>query len=396
MSGYLSHLECGRAGHITSSNTLVNLCHCGSPLLARYRLDEIRRSLTRDMLSGRPPTLWRYRELLPAGPEEEPVTLGEGMTPLLPAVRLGEGLGLTDLWIKDESANPTGSFKARGMSVAVTMARHRGASAISLPSAGNAGCAAAAYGARAGLPVHVFIPTDTPPLFAIQAEALGASVTLVDGVITDAGRAMAEAGVGRSWFDFSTLKEPYRVEGKKTMGYELAEQFGWQLPDVILYPTGGGTGIVGMWKAFDELEELGWINEKRPRLYSIQAAGCAPIVQAFESGASSADPFPDPSTFVSGLRVPRAIGDFLILDAVRKSGGIALAVTDDDTRLAWREIGRAEGLFAAPEGAAVWAGLKRLVGAGHVRTGERIVLFNTGTGLTYADSWRAGDHDEPG
>lgn len=391
VSGFLSHLECGRAGHTISPESLTNLCHCGSPLLARYRLDEVRHSLTREMLRARPPTLWRYRELLPAGPDEEPVTLGEGMTPLIPALRLGVEFGMTDLWIKDESANPTGSFKARGMSVAVTMARARAAKALSLPSAGNAGSAAAAYGARAGLPVHVFIPTDTPPLFAIQCRAFGASVTLVDGVITDAGRAMALAGAGLDWFDLSTLKEPYRVEGKKTMGFELAEQFEWKLPDAILYPTGGGTGIVGMWKAFDELETLGWIGEARPRLYSIQAAGCAPIVRAFESGASSAEPFPDPKTFASGLRVPRAIGDFLILDAVRKSGGIALAVDDDAIHLAWREIGRAEGLFVAPEGAAVWAGLKELLGAGRVRPDERVVLFNTGTGLTYADSWAPGD-----
>jgi threonine synthase len=312
------------------------------------------------------------------------------MTPLLPAVRLGEGLGLSDLWIKDESANPTGSFKARGMSVAVTMARHRRATAISLPSAGNAGSAAAAYGARAGLPVHVFIPADAPPLFALQVRAFGASVTLVDGVITDAGRAMAEAGAGLNWFDLSTLKEPYRVEGKKTMGFELAEQFGWQLPDVILYPTGGGTGIVGMWKAFDELEALGWISDKRPRLYSIQTAGCAPIVRAFESGALSAEPFPDPRTFVSGLRVPQSIGDFLVLEAVRKSGGIALTVTDEAVHQAWHEMSRNEGLFAAPEGAAVWAGLNRLLKVGHVHARERIVLFNTGTGLTYADSWLPG------
>ena len=390
MAGFLSHLECGRAGHTISPDSLVNLCPCGSPLLARYRLDDVRRSLTRELLTGRSPTLWRYRELLPAGSEEPPVTLGEGMTPLLPALRLGSELGLTDLWIKDESGNPTGSFKARGMSVAVTMAKARAASALSLPSAGNAGIAAAAYGARAGLPVHVFIPTDTPPLFAIEARALGASVTLVDGVITDAGRAMAEAGAGRGWFDLSTLKEPYRVEGKKTMGFELAEQFDWHLPDAILYPTGGGTGIVGMWKAFDELEALGWIGTSRPRLYAIQAAGCAPIVRAFEAGATIAEPVPAPVTFASGLRVPRAIGDFLILSAVRASGGIALAVEDDDIRTAWREIGRAEGLFAAPEGAAVWAGLKQLLRSGHVRKDERVVLFNTGTGLTYADAWESG------
>lgn len=365
----------------------MNLCPCGSPLLARYDLERVRQKVSPPDFAGREPTLWRYRELLPAAPEELPVTLGEGFTPLLPACRLGESLGLRALYIKDEAGNPTGSFKARGMTTAVTMALHRGAQALCLPSAGNAGSAAAAYGARAGLPVHVFIPRDTPPLFALELRALGAHVTLVEGVITDAGRVMNEAGLGRGWFDLSTLKEPYRVEGKKTMGFELAEQFHWRLPDAVLYPTGGGTGIVGMWKAFAELEALGWIEPgHRPRLYSIQAAGCAPIVRAFEAGESSAAPFPQPQTFVSGLRVPRAIGDALILDALRRSGGGALAVTDAEIRSAWLELGRTEGMFAAPEGAATWAGLRHLIHAGHVRSDETIVLFNTGTGLKYAES----------
>jgi threonine synthase len=385
--GFLSHLECGRAGHEHAADRLINLCHCGSPLLARYRLDAVRRALPKEALADRVSSLWRYRELLPAAPDEAPVTLGEGMTPLLPAPRLGATRGLPDLWIKDESGNPTGSFKARGMSAAVTMARHRGARALSLPTAGNAGAAAAAYGARAGIPVHVFMPVDTPPHFATLCRAFGAEVTLVTGVITDAGRAMAEAGAGQGWFDLSTLKEPYRLEGKKTMGYELAEQFDWRLPDVILYPTGGGTGLVGMWKAFDEMEALGWIDGRRPRLYSIQAAGCAPIVRAFEAGADVAEPFPGPHTFASGLRVPRAVGDFLILRAIRATGGLAIAVDDDAIRRAWRDLGAAEGIFTAPEGAATWAGLVSLLERGHVRAGERIVLFNTGTGLTYADSW---------
>ncbi|HEX7880027.1 MAG TPA: threonine synthase [Candidatus Eisenbacteria bacterium] len=387
MAGHFSHLECGRAGHVTPADRLVNLCHCGSPLLARYRLDDVRRELPREALKDRPPSLWRYRELLPAAPEEAVVTLGEGMTPLLSACRLGATAGCTDLWIKDESANPTGSFKARGMSVAITMARHRGARALSLPTAGNAGSAAAAYGARAGLPVHVFMPADTPPLFLAECRSLGAHVIEVEGVITDAGRAMAETGKDLGWFDLSTLKEPYRLEGKKTMGFELAEQFDWRLPDVILYPTGGGTGLVGMWKAFDEMEALGWIDSRRPRLYSIQAAGCAPIVRAFEAGAGSAEPFPSPHTFASGLRVPRAVGDFLILRAVRETGGLAVAVDDEAIRRAWREIGVAEGIFAAPEGAATWAGLGKLLAMGHVRPDERIVLFNTGTGLKYAEAW---------
>lgn len=386
MRGTLTHLECSRCGLAHPSDRLQNLCACGAPLLARYDLAAVRELLPRERLAGRPPTLWRYRELLPAGPHESPVTLGEGFTPLLPAGRLGATAGLKRLYIKDESGNPTGSFKARGMTTAVTMALHRGARALSLPSAGNAGSAAAAYGARAGLPVHVFIPRDTPPLFALELEALGAHVTLVEGVITDAGRVMQEAGRGQGWFDLSTLKEPYRVEGKKTMGYELAEQFDWELPEVILYPTGGGTGIVGMWKAFAELEELGWIGPRRPRLYSIQASGCAPIVAAFQAGLATAPPCVAPHTFISGLRVPRAIADFLILRALRESGGGAVAVSDEEARVAWLELGRCEGLFAAPEGAAAWAGLKKLVERGEVRPDERTVIFNTGTGLKYAES----------
>lgn len=386
MPGTLTHLECSRCGLAHPADRLQNLCACGAPLLARYDLDAVRKALPRERLASRAPDLWRYRELLPAAPEEAPVTLGEGFTPLLPAPRLAAAVGLRQVFIKDESGNPTGSFKARGMTTAVTMALHRGARALCLPSAGNAGSAAAAYGARAGLPVHVFIPRDTPPLFALELEALGAQVTLVDGVITDCGRVMQERGQGQGWFDLSTLKEPYRVEGKKTMGLELAEQFGWELPDVVIYPTGGGTGIVGMWKAFEELEALGWIGPRRPRLYSVQAAGCAPIVDAFEAGLDAAPPCVAPHTFISGLRVPRAIADFLILRALRASGGGALAVTDEEARAGWLEMGRQEGVFAAPEGAAAWVGLKKLVARGAVAADDRVVLFNTGTGLKYAES----------
>ena len=389
MAGFLVELRCARHGHRVAADRLINLCECGSPLLARYDLAAAAAAVRPADLAGRRPDLWRYRELLPLPPAEEPVSLGEGFTPLLPVPRLGASIGLDGLLVKDESVNPTGSFKARGMTVAVSMARRLGAPALSLPSAGNAGSAAAAYGTRAGLPVHVFIPRDTPPLFAVEARALGARVTLVDGVITDAGRAMAEAGRSRDWFDLSTLKEPWRVEGKKTMGYELAEQLDWRLPDVVLYPTGGGTGIVGMWKAFEEMEAMGWIDARRPRHYSVQCAGCAPIVRAFQSGAETAEPVEHPSTFVSGLRVPRAIGDFLILDAVRKSGGAALAVEDEEVRDAWPEFNQGSGLFAAPEGAATWAALKRLVGRGDVRRHETVVLFNTGTGLKYAESYPA-------
>jgi threonine synthase len=390
MAGGVLHLECGRAGHVVPADALVNLCHCGSPLLARYDLAAVRKSVARDDLARRAPDMWRYRELLPAGPGEAPVTFGEGMTPLLPAPRLGSAAGLSHLLLKDESGLPTGSFKARGMSAAVTMALHRGARTLAVPSAGNAGCAAAAYGARAGLPVEVFFPADAPGAFVTQTRALGARVTLVPGVLTDAARALGEAGEGKGWFDLSTLKEPYRVEGKKTMGYELVEQLGWRYPDALVYPTGGGTGIVGMWKAFAELEELGWVSGRRPRVYSVQAAGCAPIVDAFEAGRDAATPVADPATFASGLRVPRAIGDFLILAAIRESGGRAVRVTDSRIHEAWREIGRAEGIFAAPEGAAAWAGLRTLVSEGHVRPEESVVLFNTGTGLSYSDSFHHG------
>jgi threonine synthase len=388
VAGGVTHLECGRAGHVVSADGLVNLCHCGSPLLARYDLGAVRESLTKADVAARPPDMWRYRELLPAGPHEPPVTLGEGLSPLLAAPRLGARAGLSRLLIKDESGLPTGSFKARGMSTAVTMARHRGARALAVPSAGNAGCAAAAYGARAGLPVEVFVPADTPAPFVAQARALGARVTLVPGVLTDAARALGETAKGKGWFDLSTLKEPYRAEGKKTMGFEIVEQLGWTYPDALVYPTGGGTGIVGMWKAFGELEALGWVTGRRPRIYSVQAAGCAPIVDAFDAGATAAEPIADAKTFASGLRVPRAIGDFLILSAVRESGGRAIRVTDDDIHDAWSEIGAAEGLFAAPEGAAAWAGLRALVRKGSVGRDETVVLFNTGTGLSYADSFR--------
>jgi threonine synthase len=388
MPALLLHLECSRCSKKHDAGRLLNLCSCGAPLLARYDLDAAARVLPRECLKDRVSSLWRYRELLPASPSEEPVTLGEGWTPLLPAERLGRRHGLSHLYIKDESGNPTGSFKARGMTVAVTMARNRGAVELSLPSAGNAGSAAAAYGARAGLLVHVFMPRDVPPVFESECLALGASVTLVDGVITDAARAMSEARGSRSWFDLSTLKEPYRVEGKKTMGFELAEQMDWQLPDAILYPTGGGTGIVGMWKAFQEMEALGWVRGRRPRLYSIQAEGCAPIVQAFDSGTETAPAIPNPHTFASGLRVPKAIGDFLILRALRQSGGGAVAVTEDEIHSAWRELGELEGMFAAPEGAATWAGLKTLLKRRAIQPSERIVLFNTGTGVKYAESLR--------
>jgi threonine synthase len=325
--------------------------------------------------------------VLPVEREENVVSLGEGWTPLLRAARLGAQLGMTDLFIKDESLNPTQSFKARGMTAAVSMAKELGARKVAVPSAGNAAGALAAYAARAGLEAHIFMPRDTPRANVVECEQTGAHVTLMDGLITDCGAEVGRRKEAEGWFDVSTLKEPYRVEGKKTMGYELAEQFGWTLPDVILYPTGGGTGLIGMWKAFDEMEEMGWIDSKRPRMVTVQAAGCAPIVRAFREGKRFADEFPNAATTASGLRVPRAIGDFLILDALRASKGTAVAVTDEELIAATREIGAAEGLFVAPEGAACLPALRKLIDAGEVGRDERVVIFNTGAGVKYLESY---------
>ena len=345
---------------------------------------------TRDSLTGREPNMWRYREMMPLLPGDEPVTLGEGFTPLFHAKRLGAMLGLDRLFIKDESLNPTNSFKARGQSAAITRAKALGAHTIALPTAGNAGNAAAAYSAAAGLQCQVFIPKDAKQPFVDECRLYGAAVTLVDGLITDAGRMAAEAGKPLGWYDVSTLKEPYRVEGKKTMGYELGEQFGWTLPDWIVYPTGGGTGLVGMWKAFDELEAIGWIGSKRPRMVSVQADGCAPIVRAFEQGADKAAPWDNAHTAADGLRVPRAIGDFLILQAVRDSGGTALAVSDADMVRDMLAIGRYEGVSAAPEGGAALSAIRRLVADTRIRRDETVVLFNTGGALKYLDVLHAG------
>jgi threonine synthase len=311
------------------------------------------------------------------------VCLGEGWTPLLDAPRLADRLGVGRVWVKDEGQNPTGSFKARGMALAVSRAKELGATAIAVPSAGNAGSAAAAYGAAAGLPVHVVVPMDTPAPIVAEIRALGADLQLLDGLITDCGRVVREGAERHGWFDVSTLKEPYRVEGKKTMAYELYEQLGGRLPDVIVYPTGGGTGLIGMWKAFDEMEALGWIGSDRPRMISVQAAGCSPIVRAWEAGADHADPWSDAYTYASGLRVPSAVGDFLILDAVRASGGAAVAVPDGEMD-AWVEaIGADTGVFAAPEGGAVAAAVARLRGDGRISERDEVVLFNTGSGLKY-------------
>ena len=309
------------------------------------------------------------------------------MTPLFKAERLGAKLGLSNLFIKDEGVNPTGSFKARGMAVAISMAKELGVQKLAVPSAGNAAGALAAYAAKAGLPAFIFMPRDTPRANIIECQQTGAHVTLIDGLITDCGKIVAERKQAEGWFDVSTLKEPYRVEGKKTMGYELAEQLNWELPDVILYPTGGGTGLIGMWKAFDEMERMGWIGSRRPRMVTVQAEGCAPIVEAFVAGASAGADIPDAHTVAAGLRVPKAIGDFIMLDILRKSGGTAVSVTDDELIAAVKEIGSAEGIFAAPEGAACLPALKQLLARGLVKNDERIVVFNTGSGLKYLDAF---------
>src|SRR5438105_11546619 len=363
-----------------------NVCtECGKPLLVRYDLKRIAKCLTRQALYARRADLWRYREMLPVRREDDIGSLGEGWTPLHHAIHLGASLGMTELYVKDESLNPTQSFKARGMSVAVSMAKELGLKKLAAPSAGNAGGALAAYCALAGIEAHIFMPRDTPRANIIECEVTGAHVTLMEGLITDCGAEIARRKEDEGWFDVSTLKEPYRVEGKKTLGYEIAEQSAWVLPDVIIYPTGGGTGLVGMWKAFDEMQELGWIDKKRPRMVSVQAAGCAPIVRAFEKGERFAEEFPNAATIASGLRVPKAIGDFLILDAIRESDGFAITVTDDELLAGAREMARREGIFAAPEGGACVPALRKLLERGKISPNDRVVLFNTGSGIKYLD-----------
>ena len=366
-----------------------HLCSCGAPLVARYDLTAARR-WSRDSLDGREPTMWRYRELMPLiesrSGVEPPLSLGEGWTPLLHAPRLGAALGLSRLYVKDESPNPTNSFKARGLSAAVTRAFYLGAKVLSVPTAGNAGNAMAAYAARAGLAAKVFMPRDVKRPFIRECELYGAEVTLVDGLITDAGRIAAERGKQHGWYDVSTLKEPYRIEGKKTMGYEIAEQLDWELPDWIIYPTGGGTGMVGMWKAFSELSALGWIDAaRRPHMVTVQAAGCAPIVRAFAAGAEKAAPWENAHTIADGLRVPRAIGDFLVLRALRESSGAAVAVGDAEMVTGMKDLGRLEGISAAPEGGAAVQAIRVLVNEGRIKPQDRVVLFNTGGALKYLD-----------
>lgn len=385
----VTHLECALCGLRHEANTLLNLCtECGKPLLVRYDLEAALKTLTPDSLKTRESSLWRYREVLPVVDPENTVSLGEGWTPLFGSERLAATLPVEiDLYIKDEGQNPTQSFKARGMTAAISMAKELRVKKVAVPSAGNAAGALAAYAAKAGMEAFIFMPADTPKANIIECRQTGANVELVDGLITDCGAIVAKRKEAEGWFDVSTLKEPYRVEGKKTMGYELAEQLRWTLPDVIMYPTGGGTGLIGMWKAFDEMEQMGWIGSKRPRMISVQSSTCAPIVRAFEKGERFADEFENAATVASGLRVPKAIGDFLILDAVRASGGRAISVTDGELVAAVREIGSAEGIFAAPEGAACLPALRKLIDRGEVSSGESVVIFNTGAGVKYLEAF---------
>ena len=384
----LSHLECGLCGERLEADRLWNLCpKCGKPLLARYDLQAAGAALDRAAISCREPSLWRYQELLPVRDPRFKLCLGEGFTPLFHARKLGQDAGFKNLYIKDEGLNQTGSFKARGLSVAVSRAWELGVKAVSIPTAGNAGCAMSAYAALAGLEAHVFMPADVPRPFINECRVLGADVTLINGLITDCGKAARE-GVGKyGRFDVSTLKEPYRIEGKKTMGYELAEQRGWTLPDVVIYPTGGGTGLVGMWKAFDEMEKLGWIGGKRPRMVTVQSDGCAPMVKAFREGKEFAEPWPNARTIADGMRVPAAVGDFLILRALRESHGTAVAVPDAEILKGTWLMGKAQGIWAAPEGGATLAALLELGRQGWVEAEETVVLFNTGNGAKYSHIW---------
>jgi threonine synthase len=388
MPSSITHLQCSReaCAQVVPHTSLQNLCpSCKSPLLARYDLAAARRTLNLETLRARAHTMWRYEEVLPGMP---PITLGEGMTPLIHARRLGERIGLSRFYIKDEGLNPTASFKARGLSAAVTVAKALGAKTLALPTAGNAGGAAAAYAAKAGLGCVIAMPADTPAANIIESRAFGADVRLIEGLISDCGKFIAERAAKEGWFEVSTLKEPYRIEGKKTMGYELWEEFGGKLPDVIVYPTGGGVGLIGMWKAFEELEEMGLIGRERPRMISAQAAGCAPIVKAFEQHRESSEFFDNAATLASGLRVPKPLGDFLILADLYASGGEAVAATDDEMMAACREMAALEGIFAAPEGGAGLAATSTLVRNKKIQAGESVVLFNTGSGYKYLESWQ--------
>lgn len=381
----ITHLECSKCKKSYPHNQLRNLCECGGPLLARYDLGAAKKTMTREALRGRAKNMWRFEEVLPS---RECVTLGEGMTPLLHAKRMGEAIGLKNLFIKDEGLNPTGSFKARGLSAAVSRAKELGAKALATPTAGNAGGALAAYAAKAGIPCVIVMPADTPLANEMECRAFGADVRKLNGLISDCGKFVAENKDKNGWYEVTTLKEPYRIEGKKTMGYELWEEFDGKLPDVIIYPTGGGVGMIGMWKAFEEMEAMGWIGRERPRMVTVQAAGCAPIVGAFEKGETSAPMWQNAATIASGLRVPKAIGDFLILNAIRESKGSAVGASDEEILTTGKELAAKEGMYAAPEGAATVVAARRLAEKKWIKPEETVVLFNTGCGYKYNEAWQ--------
>jgi threonine synthase len=380
---FVTHLECSATGERYAADEIHNLSRVGKPLLVRYDLDGVKRALSKDELAKRPPDLWRYRELLPVRRKENIVSLGETMTPLVPLPKLAAKLGGGEILIKDEGRLPTGSFKARGLVMAVSMAKALGITHMAMPTNGNAGAALAAYASHAGIKTTIFCPEDTPEVNVSEIGLQGATVYRVNGLIDDCGKIVGEGKAKVGWFDVSTLKEPYRIEGKKTMGLELAEQLGWEVPDVIFYPTGGGTGLIGMWKAFAELEAIGFIGSQRPRMVAVQAAGCAPMVRAYEDGAEHAPRWENAQTIASGIRVPQAVGDFLILRAVRESKGFAIAVSDDAISAALDEVARAEGFLVCPEGAATYAAYRQSLADGRVKKTERAVLFNCATGLKY-------------
>ena len=380
-----TELFCPRCKSKYSLTTPINLCQCGTPLLVDYDYSEASQLMKREELVARDPSMWRYKEVLPVQDDRNVVTLAEGGTPLLKSEIIGGKLGLPNLFLKDETVNPTGSFKARGLGMAVSRAKELGLQKLIIPTAGNAGSALAAYAARAGMDCRVMMPRDVPTAFQADCHAHGAEIELVDGTIKDCGARAGQLVTDEGWFSVATLKEPYRIEGKKTMGYEIAEQFGFELPDVVIYPTGGGTGLIGMWKAFAEMEKMGWISGHRPKMVSVQAEGCAPMVRAFENGDETADEWLDPATDAAGLRVPSAVGDFLILQAVRESGGTALAVSESDLMRDTFELAAKEGIFSSPEGGATLTAFKKLLADGFIKPDDRVVLFITGTGYKYLE-----------
>jgi threonine synthase len=384
--GNPTNLVCSRCAKRRDANQPANLCECGGPLLVKYDLSAVRRDWQKRDLSAAIPSMWRYLPVLPAE-KADVVTLQEGWTPLIRANSLGKKIGSENLWIKDEGRNPTDSFKARGLSCAVTMAKKLGLKKLAIPSAGNAAGALAAYAAAGGLEANIFMPQDVPQANFVECKAFGANVTLVNGLISDCGRIVAERKEREGWFEVSTLKEPYRIEGKKTMGYEVAEQFEWQVPDAILYPCGGGVGLIGMWKAFGELEELGWIGSKRPKMVSVQATGCSPITRAYQQKAEASEFWQGANTVASGLRVPKALGDFLVLKAIRESEGTAISVTDSEMLDAGLELGESEGIFPAPEGGACVAAARRLISEGFLQSKDRVVIYNTGSGYKYLEAY---------